>query len=268
MQLFLSYASADRQAAELIHLALIGAGHEVFFDKTSLPPASDYQTRIRLAIKKSDALVFLVSPGSVRAKSFCLTELDYARGQWPHPTGRVLPVMLAPTPLESIPNYLRAVVIMEPPGDVPAAVVGAVAGMGGRAQQLLKFIRPVGFSLVGALLLALTYWWMIRSHEVTIHNSYAEEITFTVNGQRTTLGASTATRIKLAEDGASLQLYSCGWEQMRTDEGQPMGCRWIPYSVFAGQTWDVIPVEPSPRIVMKEQIAGAPLISGAPSVGS
>lgn len=263
MRFFISYASEDRQAAEQVQLALIGAGHQVFFDKISLPPASDYQARIRLAVKKSDALIFLVTPHSVHPKSFCLTELDHARRQWPHPKGRVLPVMLEPTPLDSIPSYLRAVVIMEPTGNVPAAVVDAVAGMGGRVQRFLGFVRPLGYSLLGALLLALIYWWMIESDEVTIHNRYAGEITLTVNGQRTTLDASTATRIRLSEDGASLQLYSCGWEQLRTDAGQPVGCRWIPYSVFAGQTWDVIPIEPSPRIVMKERIGGAPLISGA-----
>ncbi len=254
MRLFLSYASEDREAAEQIYLSLIGAGHKVFFDRESLPPASDYQTRISLAVRKIDGFIFLVTPHSVQPKSFCLTELDYARKQWPHPKDRVLPVMLEPTPIESVPSYLRAVVIMEPTGDKPAAVVDAIAGMAGRVRRLLRFAWLAGYCLAGALLLALIYWRMIRSEEVAIYNLYGGEIAFSVNGRRSTLNASTAMRINVPENGASLLLYSCGWEQMRTDPGQPMGCRWIPYQLFAGQGWDVILTEPSPRIVMQQRL--------------
>jgi len=66
MKLFLSHASEDAAVAEEIQLALLGAGHTVFFDKASLPPGSNYHERIRKAITASDAVVFLVSPHSVK----------------------------------------------------------------------------------------------------------------------------------------------------------------------------------------------------------
>ena len=36
MKIFLSFASPDRSVAEEIQLALLGAGHDVFFDEASL----------------------------------------------------------------------------------------------------------------------------------------------------------------------------------------------------------------------------------------
>jgi hypothetical protein len=41
MHVFVSYATEDRDAAEEVRLALSGGGHEVFFDRDSLPPAGD-----------------------------------------------------------------------------------------------------------------------------------------------------------------------------------------------------------------------------------
>ena len=58
MKIFLSHASEDNGVAEKVQLALVGSGHQVFFDKASLPPGSDYNTRIREAIQLSDQMVF------------------------------------------------------------------------------------------------------------------------------------------------------------------------------------------------------------------
>jgi uncharacterized Zn-binding protein involved in type VI secretion len=46
MKIFLPHASENRPQAEKIQLALAGAGHEVFFDRESLPADGDYLTRI------------------------------------------------------------------------------------------------------------------------------------------------------------------------------------------------------------------------------
>jgi hypothetical protein len=46
--------------------------------------------------------------------------MGIAKKRWRHPGGHVLPVMVAPTPKEAIPAYLRAVTILEPRGDVVA----------------------------------------------------------------------------------------------------------------------------------------------------
>lgn len=126
MKIFLSYASEDRALAEDIQLALSGAGHEVFFDRQSLPASGDYHQRIRAAVNGADLFVFLISPDSVDAGGYALTEMGYARERWAHPKGKVLPVMGRPTPFTEIPAYLKSVTILEPRGNTAAEVVLAV----------------------------------------------------------------------------------------------------------------------------------------------
>ncbi len=127
MQIFLSYASEDRSLAEEIQLALIGAGHAVFFDKASLPAGGDYHSRIEAAVKRCDLFVFLISPNSVASGSYALTELKFARSNWHHPKERVLPVRLHSTAWEVIPPYLKSVTVLEPEGNIPAEILGAVS---------------------------------------------------------------------------------------------------------------------------------------------
>ena len=91
MQIFISYATEDREIAEQIYLALTEAGDQVFFDRTSLPPGDAYHTRIRSAVEQSDLFIFLITPNSVTRGRYTLTELQYARKKWPHPKGGVLP---------------------------------------------------------------------------------------------------------------------------------------------------------------------------------
>lgn len=129
MRLFLSYASPDKRRAEAIHLALLGAGHEVFFDDASLPPGGDYHSRIRTAIDESDAFVFLVSPHSVTPGHYALTELEFAKTKWRKPWGFVLPVMITPTEHNLIDQYLASVTIMQPRGDAAAEVAAAVLSL-------------------------------------------------------------------------------------------------------------------------------------------
>jgi len=122
MIIFLSYASEQRDAAEQVNLALIGSGHKVFFDRETLPAGDDYHLRIRKAVEDSDAFVFLISPNSVTTGCYALTELKYARQRWPDPRRKVLPVMIELTEYGQVPNYLKAVTILEPEGNVPAEV--------------------------------------------------------------------------------------------------------------------------------------------------
>lgn len=127
MNIFLSYASEDREIADEVRLALGGGGHQVFFDRESLPAAGDFHTRIRTAVERSDVFVFLASPDSVAQGSYALTELKYARVKWSHPKGRVLPVRVGDTPWEAIPAYLKAVTVLEPEGNMAAEVLLAVS---------------------------------------------------------------------------------------------------------------------------------------------
>jgi hypothetical protein len=165
MRIFLAYASEDRNPAERICLALVGDGHEVFFDRASLPPGGNFNARIREAIRQSDLMVFLISESSVAASAYTLTELSIARSRWPHPAGRVIPVMLRPTDFDRIPNYLRAVTILEPGGDAAAELVEAIRGLGGhslmaRLRTGLERHRPW---LMAAALVALTLAFLVEN---------------------------------------------------------------------------------------------------------
>ncbi|NOT85985.1 MAG: toll/interleukin-1 receptor domain-containing protein [Methylococcaceae bacterium] len=126
MNIFLSYANENSGIAEEIYFALVGSDHQVFFDKPSLMPADNYDQRLREAVEAADGLVFLISPSSVQAGRYTLTELKYARHKWPHPKNRVLPVIVQPTDIESIPAYLKAVTLLEPEGNIAAEVTEAV----------------------------------------------------------------------------------------------------------------------------------------------
>jgi uncharacterized protein YjbI with pentapeptide repeats len=63
-----------------------------------------------------------VDPGS-----YTLTELSFARDRWPHPKGRVLPVLLPGVSIDGIPNYLKAGTLLQPQGNVAAEVVAAIS---------------------------------------------------------------------------------------------------------------------------------------------
>ena len=153
MKIFLSYASEDRPQAEEIQLALAGAGHEVFFDRQSLPAGGDYHARIKASVDEAELFVFLISPDSVDAGSYTLTEMGYARARWQHPRGHVLPVLLRPTDFKTIPAYLKSVTVLEPSGNVAAEVVSAVArAVGGTANGGMRKYALIGAT--GVVLLA------------------------------------------------------------------------------------------------------------------
>ena len=155
VRLFLSYASEDRPRAEEIALALKADGHEVFFDATELRGGESYHQVLRERMAESDRLLFLISPWSVELGSYTLTELRLASDRWPSPSGRVVPVLLRPTPMEAIPAYLRAVTILEPKGNAAAEVAAHV-------HRLAE--RPRAWRWFAAVLVAVAVaggaWWI------------------------------------------------------------------------------------------------------------
>jgi hypothetical protein len=159
MRLFLSYAGEHRRTADAITLRLREAGHVVFFDKDDLPAGESYDDRIRGALTDSDGFVFLVSPESVEPGAYTLTEMELARERWPSPSGHVLPVMVSPTPYGAIPEYLKAVTVLEPQGNVVADTAAAVE----RLARPRRF-RPWAWAAVAAVLVAaaVVAWWAWR----------------------------------------------------------------------------------------------------------
>ena len=159
MRIFLSYAAQDRDLAETLALALRAQGHALFFDRTELPPGEEYDVRIRRAIEKSQLLVFLLSPDSVDPGSYTLTELSITQRVWPHPAGRVLPVVIRPVPLDQVPPYLKAVTFFEPEGNLAASVADMVhrIALGHRRQLVgivMKSVVAVAVFCIGGYI----YW--------------------------------------------------------------------------------------------------------------
>ena len=145
MRIFLTFASEQQGVADAILLALRNRGHEVFFSHDDLPPGESFDARIQKAIARSDLLIFLVSPECVTRGRYTLTELSFARDQWPSPRGRVLPVLVGPTGMASVPNYLKAVTVLEPEGNIAAETAAAVDRLRDRSRS--RSVRM--FALLG-----------------------------------------------------------------------------------------------------------------------
>lgn len=126
LRIFLSYSSEQADLAEQVEMALTASGHDVFFDRTDLPPGGEYNSAIQERIRASDLLVFLISPESISKGRYTRTELRYAQDTWSNPIGRVLPVMAVETDIAAIPAYLKAGTILRPEGNLPAEVTAAV----------------------------------------------------------------------------------------------------------------------------------------------
>jgi len=162
MRLFLSYASEDRKLVEPIYLALRAQGHTVFFDRTDLAAGEEYDARIREAIEKSQLFIFLVSPASLDAGSYTLTELGIAQKTWDHPSGKLLPVILRPTKLEQIPPYLKSVTLLEPEGNEAATVADAVHRIAIARRRTLLKTAAKGLALASIFCIGVYLYWVNR----------------------------------------------------------------------------------------------------------
>jgi hypothetical protein len=165
MRVFLCHASEDREAAERIQLALIGAGFDVFFDEQSLPPGSDYQARIREALNLSDFFVFLATSHALAKGKYTLTELSFARKKWPHPAGRVIAVNVDSLLASSLPNYLQAATLLTVEGNLAAEVRAALEDLRSLASIATPKAKPrprSAYALTGLALSAIvgaTIWY-------------------------------------------------------------------------------------------------------------
>jgi len=124
MQIFLSYASKQRGIAERLQIALEHTGHRVFFDRLDLVPGNEYDQRITEELSKADLLIFLISRKSIKRHSYAKSELEIYKSRVRDPHGRVLPVKVQKTWWwQAIPPYLKAVDILDPPGDIVPEVL-------------------------------------------------------------------------------------------------------------------------------------------------
>lgn len=174
MRIFVSYAGEQRAAADAIALRLRQGGHDVFFDKDDLPPAESFDDRIRQCLNRSHGLIFLVSPQSVAPGAYTLTELALARERWKNPSGRVLPVMIAPTPYADIPEYLKAVTVLEPKGNVVGETVAAVEPLARKRRR--RRLAVLGLALALIVSVGATSWRRWWPHEASSGSPNSEHL--------------------------------------------------------------------------------------------
>ncbi len=158
MRIFVSYASEDRALADRLTVGLRQEGYNVFFDRDHLPPGGGFDRKIRDAIRRSDYVVFLISPDAVAAKAYFRTEVSFAREAWESPDNRVLPIMARPTDLEQVPAYLQAAGILMPDGDIVAEVLARVDPIGRRWKRQRQIVRATAAAAVA--LAAATGWYL------------------------------------------------------------------------------------------------------------
>ncbi len=103
MQIFLSYARADEDFAKALSSQLTRRGLSVWTTDDEILPGDNVWLRIGEALRKSRAMVILVSPDSMRSE-YVRHEIEYALGD-PNYEGRVFPVQVRPT--DDVPWILR-----------------------------------------------------------------------------------------------------------------------------------------------------------------
>lgn len=164
MRIFISFGGEHRKLAESIAIRLEQDNHSVFFDRLSLAPGEEYDHTIRREIARGDLFVYLISPESVEEGTYALTELGLAQKQWPNPSGRLLPVLIAPTPMDSVPAYASAVTLLQPRGNPVAEVAAEVAVIVSRRFRKRIVLAA---SLVFAVVVAGGVWkWWPRTGEM------------------------------------------------------------------------------------------------------
>jgi hypothetical protein len=103
MQIFLSYDRSDQTFAKAVSSQLERRGFSVWSPGEEVLPGDNIWLRAGEALKKSRAMVVLVSPDSMRSENV-RREIEYDLGD-PNYEGRLFPVRVRPT--GDIPWILR-----------------------------------------------------------------------------------------------------------------------------------------------------------------
>ena len=170
MRVFISYASEQRDLAERLALGLRSIGNKPFYDRDALAAGESFDNEIRRAVQRAHLFVFLISRESLQEGSYPMTELALARQRWPHPAGKVLPVLVEEVPVQALPPYLRSVSVLEPEGDLVADVMDAVQRLAKkRAVTLGKRLILLSFALL--LTFGLWTWCSSLDRQTFVQNS-------------------------------------------------------------------------------------------------
>lgn len=128
-EIFFSHASIDRVAADKIVSRLRRAGLRVWYSKTHLKGAQQWQAEIGAALKRCDWFVVLLSPAAVKSK-WVERELAYAL-QHDQYDRHIVPLLLRTCNFERLSWTLGAIQMID-------STKGPEAG----ADTLLKLWGP------------------------------------------------------------------------------------------------------------------------------
>ncbi len=99
---FLSYASEDREVMEQVRRILFRQGFTIWTDKTDINSGTQFQTEIHKGIEGADNLVYFLSHAAVHSQ-YCQQELTYARSLHK----RIVPLRLETVDAASLPTELE-----------------------------------------------------------------------------------------------------------------------------------------------------------------
>ncbi|QIE55664.1 toll/interleukin-1 receptor domain-containing protein [Pikeienuella piscinae] len=121
-RIFFSYARRDREAADRVFAALEAAELTVYRDTEQILPAEDWRGRLEGLIARSDGVLFVMSPNSVRSP-VCAWEVEVASRL----NKRIVPVVIADIGDALVPEGLERLnyIFATPAHDFDAAIAKA-----------------------------------------------------------------------------------------------------------------------------------------------
>src|SRR6266851_4900673 len=102
-KIFVSYAREDAGFVDRLESALKGRGFEPLIDRAEIYAFEDWWKRIEALIARADAVVVVLSPDAVDARSVCRKEVAFAAAL----NKRFAPIVCRPPDDEAVPDVLR-----------------------------------------------------------------------------------------------------------------------------------------------------------------
>jgi WD40 repeat protein len=102
-KVFVSYSRADMAFADRLEAALKLRGFEPLIDRRDIEKFEDWWRRIEELIVRSDTVVFVISPDSVKPTSVCQQEVTFAKSL----NKRLAPILWRQSDIDLVPSELR-----------------------------------------------------------------------------------------------------------------------------------------------------------------
>jgi hypothetical protein len=141
LSVFISYARTDMGFADKLLAALEIRDFKVPIDRRDLPYGEELKPEIIDFIRGSDAVVFVVSPRSVRS-AWCKWEVEQVKSE----SKRLVPIVLTPVPVDLLPTEISDINLLQfDDGADFEHHVDVLAEVLGRDQSRLNEQHPLGY---------------------------------------------------------------------------------------------------------------------------